>query len=379
MANPPRPLTPHASPRDYFGAELRRLRELAGLSTTQLGELVHYSGDLIAKIEKAERWPRPGLAAALDEALGTDGSFARLLPLVEAQRTSHESGSREKDEPRPSTDEAAPTLSSLITSALVQAGDAEIEESPRSITVLNDPAGSFPAAVGTALDRSADMTYSLADRLVELYRQQRLSAHNLHQLAPHAGQIVDLDYAIRINIDRDGLATLQVDHTLLNLSSRPIARLVRDFWFEHTEGRLTPTPMEVEGGRLVAIQRIHDAPNFTKFACLLSPPVQPGEPAMIRYACRGGRFVDAFYWRQSLTRFARKFTLEARHEGARPLVQCSAVVEFPDGSEASATEDLAWSYDGDDVVLTLTRCYLLPNHALTMRWEATSDNAPRQD
>lgn len=73
MAQPPRELTPSASRRHYFGAELRRRREQAGLSAAQLGERVHYSGDLICKIEKAIRWPKPALTAALDSALGTDG------------------------------------------------------------------------------------------------------------------------------------------------------------------------------------------------------------------------------------------------------------------------------------------------------------------
>jgi transcriptional regulator with XRE-family HTH domain len=86
MANPPRPLTPHASIRHFFGAELRRLREQAGLSAAQLGEKVHYSGDHVAKIEKAERWPKLELAQALDQALATDGTLARLFPLLETER-----------------------------------------------------------------------------------------------------------------------------------------------------------------------------------------------------------------------------------------------------------------------------------------------------
>lgn len=88
MPRPLRPLTPHSSPRDYFGAELRRLRNEAELSLDELGQKVHYSGAQIAAVEKAQRWPKPELAKALDNALATDGTFTRLLPLVESQRAS---------------------------------------------------------------------------------------------------------------------------------------------------------------------------------------------------------------------------------------------------------------------------------------------------
>jgi hypothetical protein len=59
---------------------------LRNLSQDQLGRLVHVSGDALSKIEKAQRWPPPGLAEACDTALATGGILARLLPLVEGQR-----------------------------------------------------------------------------------------------------------------------------------------------------------------------------------------------------------------------------------------------------------------------------------------------------
>lgn len=342
MANAARPLTPHASPRDYFGAELRRLRERAGLSTSQLGDLVHYSGDLIAKVEKAERWPKPELATALDTALHTDGTFARLLPLLEAQRAAHHGD-------------------------LIPVGALVDSTVGTSNPTVDRPWRDVQAPAETAAD--------IANGLVELFRHERISTADLRHLSLLTGQVVDLDYRILIDIAHDGAATLHMDHTVLNLTNRPVARLVRDFWFEHTDGRLTPMPQEAQGGQLVAIQRIHDTPNLTKFACQLSPPLQPGASAALRYSCAGGRFADALYWRHSLTRFALTFTLAVRHRGARPLLQCSATEEFPDGSEVSATEDLAWRYEGDDVLLTLTRAFLRPNQALTLRWEATSDAA----
>jgi transcriptional regulator with XRE-family HTH domain len=83
-------LTPDASPRHKFGAVLQRLRDEAGLSQSALGQLVHYSGDMIGAVEKAERWPTPKLTAALDQALDSDGTLTRLLPAVEAQRAAEQ-------------------------------------------------------------------------------------------------------------------------------------------------------------------------------------------------------------------------------------------------------------------------------------------------
>ena len=77
---------PGRSTRDLFGAELRYWRERAGLSQARLGTVVSYSGDLISKVEKAERWPSSGLAEACDAALGTGGALGRMWPTVEAQR-----------------------------------------------------------------------------------------------------------------------------------------------------------------------------------------------------------------------------------------------------------------------------------------------------
>lgn len=86
MGQVPRELTPSRSARDFFGAELRYWRERAGLSQARLGKVVLYSGDLIARVEKAERWPPSGMAEACDAALGTGGVLGRMWPTVEQQR-----------------------------------------------------------------------------------------------------------------------------------------------------------------------------------------------------------------------------------------------------------------------------------------------------
>ncbi|MGH3923432.1 MAG: helix-turn-helix domain-containing protein [Pseudonocardiaceae bacterium] len=84
MGQRPRELTPYVSLRHFFGAELRQWCEMASLSHDRLGAQINYSGDLIGKVEKAERAPTTALATACDEALGTGGALTRLVSLIEA-------------------------------------------------------------------------------------------------------------------------------------------------------------------------------------------------------------------------------------------------------------------------------------------------------
>jgi WD40 repeat protein/transcriptional regulator with XRE-family HTH domain len=86
LAQSPRDLTPGRDARSFFGAELRHWRELRQFSQDRLGSEVHVSGDTIAKIEKALRWPHSDLAQSCDEALGTGGALGRLWALVDGER-----------------------------------------------------------------------------------------------------------------------------------------------------------------------------------------------------------------------------------------------------------------------------------------------------
>lgn len=78
MGQRPRTLDPNASPLAFFGARLREWRVRRGWSQAQLGRCVHVSGDLIAKIEKAERRPLPDLVERLEATLGSDGELLEL-------------------------------------------------------------------------------------------------------------------------------------------------------------------------------------------------------------------------------------------------------------------------------------------------------------
>ncbi|MEW1642030.1 helix-turn-helix transcriptional regulator [Streptomyces sp. NPDC091219] len=75
-------LDPGASALDYYGYELRRYREAAGLTQRQLGAVVSYTGSLIGQIETAKKLPTVEFSRAVDAALDTGGLLTRLLDLV---------------------------------------------------------------------------------------------------------------------------------------------------------------------------------------------------------------------------------------------------------------------------------------------------------
>lgn len=77
-----RKLDPTASPLDYFGSELRRYREAAGMSQQELGDCIFCTGSLVGQIETAHKVPTREFAERADAALMTDGCFSRLVGLV---------------------------------------------------------------------------------------------------------------------------------------------------------------------------------------------------------------------------------------------------------------------------------------------------------
>ncbi|MFI6204849.1 Scr1 family TA system antitoxin-like transcriptional regulator [Streptomyces sp. NPDC051041] len=75
-------LDPGASPLDYYGYELRRYREAAGLTQKQLGAVINYTGSLVGQIETARKLPTPEFSERADVALETGGLLPRLVTLV---------------------------------------------------------------------------------------------------------------------------------------------------------------------------------------------------------------------------------------------------------------------------------------------------------
>ncbi|WP_240138107.1 helix-turn-helix domain-containing protein [Streptomyces sp. MUM 178J] len=63
---------------EFFGAELKRRREAAGLTQSELGTRVFVSGGYIGQFEQAIRKPQLDVAQRIDEVLQTDGIFERM-------------------------------------------------------------------------------------------------------------------------------------------------------------------------------------------------------------------------------------------------------------------------------------------------------------
>lgn len=204
-------------------------------------------------------------------------------------------------------------------------------------------------------------------RLAEL----DLSAEDRDSLIEVAGTVVELEQRVSIDIGIDGWSTVAYDHTLFNMTGRPLNRLVRELWFEHTQGPLDIRPTTTG----MTIERVHDTSNLAKFACTISPPVEPGETRHIGYSCTGGQFVSDHYWRQSLPRYTNKLDIQLRHNGIREMLACTATEEHPDGAESSADADLVHDLDSRGLVMSIIRTRLRPNQAVTLRWDARHDAA----
>ncbi|MFZ3594464.1 helix-turn-helix domain-containing protein [Streptomyces sp. BH104] len=63
---------------EFFGVELKRRREDAGLTQVELGIRVFVSGGYIGQFEQAIRKPQLDVARRIDESLQTDGIFERM-------------------------------------------------------------------------------------------------------------------------------------------------------------------------------------------------------------------------------------------------------------------------------------------------------------
>jgi hypothetical protein len=213
-----------------------------------------------------------------------------------------------------------------------------------------------------------DLAHDLGRKLMALQKTLRLSDDEIRMVADLSGQVVELSTTVGITIGVDGGSVVTYTHEILNLTATPLRRVPREIWFKHAAAPgLTIAPIQLDGRRLM-IQRTHDAATMSKFGCQFRPAVDPGDMARFGYSCTGGRFIDEFYWRQAVTRHTRHLTISVKQEGVT-LLRCSAVEELQDGSEVYATDEILWDYEGQDVTMTVTRDYLQPNQALTLRWE----------
>ncbi|MDN3355881.1 hypothetical protein [Actinomadura sp. DC4] len=285
-----------------------------------------------------------------------------------AQLFERVSGVQEEADGEPTRSEKATELLTTIDRRL-NAPQGDIEWGSREVRT-----SSVSPELLHSVEGASDEARKLGRQLVELQRVLRLSEEEAGQLANLAGNVVELAMTADIDIGPQGWSRVTNRHQLLNLTDKPITRLSREVWFENTREQLLIEPVS-DPDRRVMIQRRHDTANLSKFACQISPPLQPGDSAMVGFVCEGGQFKDDHYWRQSIPRYTRQYTLRIRHQQAGRLLRCWAIEEEPNGSENSVEGDLVWDYDGDDVVMTLTRDHLRPNQALTLRWDVPHEPA----
>ncbi|MEU9775895.1 MULTISPECIES: helix-turn-helix transcriptional regulator [unclassified Streptomyces] len=82
----PKDLDPYSDARAFYGAELRRLREHAGLTQEQLGERVFCSGTYIGMFESADRRPQQDLSRILDDLFDSGEHLQRLCRLARTSK-----------------------------------------------------------------------------------------------------------------------------------------------------------------------------------------------------------------------------------------------------------------------------------------------------
>jgi transcriptional regulator with XRE-family HTH domain len=188
-----------------------------------------------------------------------------------------------------------------------------------------------------------------------------------------AGEVIDRRLSLDIEVAPDGSVTLNYRQELVNNSAVPFTRLTRELWFEHTSGPLViealPLVEDDENARNLIIKKIHQSKLNATYACQIFPAVQPGESATIAYTCTGGRFVDEFYWRQSVLVPTDELRIRLVHHGIRQLTDCSGTEDRADGAQLSVADSITWNRTDDAVVVELTRRDLEINQAVTLRWD----------
>jgi len=75
----------------FFGTELRRLRNAAGMSQAECGQRLNYSGSMVAAIESGDRVASVEFAKACDVLFGTNEFFERLCAAIRKQARAYPS------------------------------------------------------------------------------------------------------------------------------------------------------------------------------------------------------------------------------------------------------------------------------------------------
>jgi hypothetical protein len=296
----------------------------------------------------------------------------KMLPGLTAEQLFEPCPPEEFNQPHSDPDKPMPPdVAELLTTIEHRIDTPETGEISWGATSRTIPAAK--ARLADAQSTASGHAQDLGRRLLQLQRECGLNNAEITELAGLAGHVVELSKSISLEIVEDGAALLEYRFDLLNLGDKPQARVSREVWFEHTAGPMVIKPVP-DIDRRIAIQRIHDTTNLAKFAFQISPPLRPGEWARIGHLCEGGKFALNHYWRESMPRYCRRYEINVRQRRV-DLGGCTATEEHSDGSENSATDSLVWDIDGQDAVMSLTRDYLRPNQAVTLRWEPIREPA----
>lgn len=262
---------------------------------------------------------------------------------------------------------AQPALEDVVRQGL--AGEVR-DDWPELATARSSTTPGFPLRIENptgANDGPADAVV----RGLRLHgKRLRMAESEIGQLARLSGAVVDFNLDCSIDIGENGWATVEYRFEIFNLTGSPIRRILREQWFETTDGALRIEPSS-SGDRKVRIQRTHDTANMSKFACEISPAIAPGEVGVIGYTTSGGRFSHDHYWRQSVPRHTRHFTLTIRHRGVDLLLGATAMEDQVDGSQTSVLDDLTCEDEDGAARMTVTRNHLRPGQAVTLRWEVS--------
>ncbi|GAA2927457.1 Scr1 family TA system antitoxin-like transcriptional regulator [Kitasatospora cinereorecta] len=190
----PKDLDPYANPRAFYGAELRRLREAAGLSQNELGERVFCSGTYIGLFEAAERRPQAEISRALDELLGSGEHLQRLCRLA---RTSKVAG--------------------------YFADAAELQQ--RAVSIAEYSSMVIPGLLQTesyarALTRAAH-PYSSGEIIDGHVRTRMERGSLLDSPTPPVLWVIVHEAALRVPVGGDAVIAEQLDHLHTQGSTRP--------------------------------------------------------------------------------------------------------------------------------------------------------------
>jgi transcriptional regulator with XRE-family HTH domain len=331
----------------WTGREARMLRQAMRLTVRDFAEDLGVNPRTVSRWESAgdPHTPVPELQQALDTLLdrATDGDRQRFLSATPVNPQDDE--------------ELGGTGSQGLSVALA-----------RSIsTNLNGP--DAHAGGDLEVDAEASLVSDMATRMVLAGKSNRLSPEELNRLAHLAGNVVDLSRRVDLDIASDGSCVVTYRFNLINLTDRPLGRVARGLWFQHSVKEIELESLNEDYG-VLSIKVLHSAKNLAKFACFLSPPVDPGASMRFGYRGVGGQFRHDYYWRQSIVRPTRKSTLRVRHQGLGRPGRVTAVHEFSDGSEVDVSSSVIQEKFEGDVVLTLILDDLLPDQHATLRWEA---------